>query len=94
MECLLREQDYFFVDKTNLIKEWWENGDAIIIEFKVYEPDEEKTLQDAVQSALKQIAEKNYDAEIIHKCYENTLADEKKLDDNISQDIQWKENKR
>lgn len=22
----LREQDYFFVDKTNLIKEWWEKG--------------------------------------------------------------------
>ena len=42
-----------------------ENGDAIIIEFKVYEPDEEKTLQDAVQSALKQIAEKNYDAELL-----------------------------
>lgn len=33
-------------------------------------------------------------AEVIHKCYENTSADEKKLDDNISQDIQWKENKR
>lgn len=42
-----------------------ENGDAIIIEFKVYEPDEEKTLLDAVQSALKQIAEKNYDAELL-----------------------------
>ena len=33
-------------------------------------------------------------AEVIHKCYENTSADEKKLDDHISQDIQWKENKR
>lgn len=69
----LREHDYFFVDKTNLIKEWWENGDAIITEFKVYEPDEEKTLQDAVQSALHQIAEKNYDAERINRIYPETL---------------------
>lgn len=27
----LREQDYFFVDKTNLIKEWWEKGDDITL---------------------------------------------------------------
>lgn len=27
----LREQDYFFVDKTNLIKEWWEQGDDITL---------------------------------------------------------------
>ena len=25
----LRENDYFFVDKTKFIKEWWENGDDI-----------------------------------------------------------------
>lgn len=27
----LRENDYFFVDKTNFIKEWWENGDDITL---------------------------------------------------------------
>lgn len=38
---------------------------AIVIEFKVYEPDEESSLQDTVQSALDQIKEKNYDAELL-----------------------------
>ena len=27
----LRENDYFVVDKTNFIKEWWENGDDITL---------------------------------------------------------------
>lgn len=38
---------------------------AIVIEFKVHEPDEELSLQDTVQSALDQIKEKNYDAELL-----------------------------
>lgn len=38
---------------------------AIVIEFKVHEPDEESSLQDTVQSALDQIKEKNYDAELL-----------------------------
>lgn len=38
---------------------------AIVIEFKVHEPDEESSLQDTVQSALYQIKEKNYDAELL-----------------------------
>ena len=42
-----------------------EADDAIILEFKVYEADEEGSLQETVQSALKQIEEKNYDAELI-----------------------------
>ena len=41
-----------------------EADDAIILEFKVYEADEEGSLQETVQSALKQIEEKNYDAEL------------------------------
>lgn len=38
---------------------------AIILEFKVHDPDEEKTLEDTANAALKQIAEKNYDKEIL-----------------------------
>lgn len=25
------EHDYFYVDKTNFIKEWWENGDVVTL---------------------------------------------------------------
>ena len=42
-----------------------EVDDAIVIEFKVHEPDEEETLQDTVRGALEQITEKNYDAELL-----------------------------
>ena len=35
---------------------------AIVIEFKVYNSNKEKSLEDTVQAALKQIEEKNYDA--------------------------------
>lgn len=41
-----------------------DKDDAIILEFKVYESDEESSLQETVQSALKQIKEKDYDAEL------------------------------
>lgn len=40
------------------------NDDAIVIEFKVKDPEEEGSLQDTVKSALQQIKEKNYDAEL------------------------------
>lgn len=39
--------------------------DAIVMEFKVHEADEEASLEDTVQAALKQIREKNYDAELL-----------------------------
>ena len=42
-----------------------EVDDAIVIEFKVHEPDEEETLKDTVRIALDQITEKNYDAELL-----------------------------
>ena len=39
-----------------------QKNNAIVMEFKVHEADEEETLEDTVQAALKQIREKNYDA--------------------------------
>ena len=38
---------------------------AIVIEFKVHNAGREKSLTDTVESALKQIADKNYDAELL-----------------------------
>ena len=40
---------------------------AIIMEFKVYDPDEEDGLKDTVQSALTQMKEKKYAAELMEK---------------------------
>ena len=41
--------------------------DAIILEFKVHDPDDEKSLADTVQAALSQIEEKKYEANLIAK---------------------------
>ncbi len=41
------------------------NLPAIVIEFKVYNPRSEQTLEDTVRVALKQIEEKSYDIELI-----------------------------
>ncbi|MEZ3445604.1 MAG: ATP-binding protein [Lachnospiraceae bacterium] len=41
-----------------------EKDDAIILEFKVHDPDDEKTLDETVQKALEQIAEKQYSASL------------------------------
>ena len=38
---------------------------AYVLEFKVFDPDEEKTLEDTVASALAQIGEKEYTASLI-----------------------------
>ena len=44
-----------------------EENDAIIMEFKVHDPDEETTLQETVTAALQQIEEKQYARELIDR---------------------------
>lgn len=41
--------------------------DGIILEFKVYNPNKEKSLEESVESTLKQIEEKQYGASLIAK---------------------------
>ena len=49
------------IDKTN------EKYPGIVIEFKVINPRKESSLEEAVAAALKQIEEKNYDAELVKR---------------------------
>ena len=39
--------------------------DAILLEFKIHESDEESSLEETVQSALAQIEEKHYEADLL-----------------------------
>ena len=41
--------------------------DAFIIEFKVYNPKKDASLEDAVKAALVQIEEKKYEAALVEK---------------------------
>lgn len=43
-----------------MLKPRKKEDDAIILEFKVYDPDDEESLEDTVKAALKQIEDKNY----------------------------------
>ena len=49
------------IEKSN------ENLQCIVIEFKVINPKKEKTLEETVEAALKQIEDKGYDAELIKR---------------------------
>ena len=40
---------------------------AYVLEFKVHDPDDEKSLEDTVKKALQQIKDKNYDAALLSK---------------------------
>lgn len=44
-----------------------EKDDAIILEFKVHDTEDEATLKDTVQAALEQIEEKQYKAQLISR---------------------------
>ena len=50
-----------------LIPRDYNEGNAIVLEFKVLDLESEETLEDTARSALKQIEEKNYDAELISR---------------------------
>lgn len=44
-----------------------QNDDAILMEFKIHDPDDEASLQDTVSAALKQIREKEYAASLLQE---------------------------
>ncbi len=60
-----RESGYGRYDVMLVPKSDDRKYNAIILEFKVYDSYDESTLEDTAQSALRQIEEKNYDAELI-----------------------------
>ena len=60
-----RESGYGRYDVMLIPKNNDKKYNAIIIEFKVFDSCDESTLEDTAKSALRQIEEKNYDAELI-----------------------------
>ena len=60
-----RESGYGRYDVMLIPKNNDKKYNAIIIEFKVFDSYDESTLEDTAKSALRQIEEKNYDAELV-----------------------------
>lgn len=60
--CSNRESGYGRYDVMLVPR--FKKDEAIVMEFKVHDPEEEGSLQDTVKAALQQIREKNYDAEL------------------------------
>lgn len=60
-----RESGYGRYDVMLIPKK--ENDPAVVIEFKVFDPDAEQSLQDTAQKALTQIREKRYDTELLER---------------------------
>ena len=60
--CSNRESGYGRYDVMLVPR--FKKDDAIVMEFKVHDPEEEGSLQDTVKAALQQIQEKKYDAEL------------------------------
>lgn len=46
------------------------NSHAIVMEFKVIDPDKENSLDETANSALQQIDDKNYDTELLSQGYD------------------------
>ena len=73
--CMIPEDNRAGADCGNSGDTAWNAGtaadiggrcpDAYVFEFKIFNPRKEKTLEDTAAAALRQIEEKNYDAEII-----------------------------
>ena len=62
-----RESGYGRCDVMLIPKNTDDKYDAIILEFKVRDAYDEKSLEDTAKSALKQIEDRNYDAELTAK---------------------------
>ncbi len=60
-----RESGYGRYDVMLIPKKEAAKYNAIVLEFKVFDACDERTLEDTAQSALRQIEEKNYDVELL-----------------------------
>ena len=47
-----------------MMEPYQKDAPAFVLEFKVHDPEDEETLKDTVQEALRQIRKKGYDSEL------------------------------
>ena len=76
LELLVELEDRYYISSNResgfgrydvILEPRDKNENAYIIEFKVYDPEKEKTLEDSVKNALVQIEEKKYATELIKR---------------------------